>query len=83
MLIRKMLRLVDSCRLCCRQLLENLGFFDALPPELLAEPSILSSVDANTDLEGVHLQNAGSGSHASLVLQAAIGESGLSRCFAS
>ena len=43
----------------CRQLLENLGFHDALPPEPLAEPSTLSSVDAAAQsLEDVHLHNA-------------------------
>ena len=43
----------------CRQLLENLGFHDALPPEPLAEPSTLSSVDAAAQsLEDAHLHNA-------------------------
>jgi len=43
----------------CRQLLENLGFHNALPPEPLAEPSTLSSVDAAAQsLEDVHLHNA-------------------------
>ncbi|KAL0027638.1 hypothetical protein WJX79_004520 [Trebouxia sp. C0005] len=42
-----------------RHLLENLGFHDALPPEPLAEPSTLSSVDAAAQsLEDVHLHNA-------------------------
>ncbi len=46
----------------CRQLLENLGFHDALPPEPLAEPSTLSSVDAAAaSLEDAHLQNASLG----------------------
>ena len=44
----------------CRQLLENLGFHDALPPEPSAEPSGLSSVDqAASSLEDAHLTNAG------------------------
>jgi hypothetical protein len=43
----------------CRQLLENLGFHDALPPEPQAEPSTLSSVDAAAQsLEDAHLHNA-------------------------
>ncbi len=43
----------------CRQLLENLGFHDALPPEPQAEPSSLSSVDAAAQsLEDAHLHNA-------------------------
>ncbi|KAL3153542.1 hypothetical protein ABBQ38_011870 [Trebouxia sp. C0009 RCD-2024] len=43
-----------------RQLLENLGFHDALPPEPSAEPSGLSSVDqAASSLEDAHLTNAG------------------------
>lgn len=47
---------------CCRQLLENLGFHDALPPEMLAEASTLSSVDAAAaSLEEAHLQSAGLG----------------------
>ena len=47
---------------CCRQLLENLGFHDALPPEPVAEPSTLSSVDAAAaSLEDAHLHNAGLG----------------------
>ena len=54
--------LMQQCCECCRQLLENLGFHDALPPEMLAEPSSFSSVDAAAaSLEDVHLQNAGMG----------------------
>lgn len=45
-----------------RQLLENLGFQDALPPEPMAEPSALSSVDAAAQsLEDAHLHNASLG----------------------
>ena len=56
----------DSCTLShhgsYRQLLENLGFHDALPPDPVAEPSALSSVDAAAaSLEDAHLLNAGLG----------------------
>lgn len=55
---------MTDCTAVCghRQLLENLGFQDALPPEPMAEPSALSSVDAAAQsLEDAHLHNASLG----------------------